>query len=45
MSKSVYTSKRRQLLSNILTARRCKLDMVARRFQIELASVRIAAVA
>jgi hypothetical protein len=45
MTKQVYISKRKQLINNILTARRCKLNSVARRFQAELANLRMDCVA
>lgn len=41
MTQQVYIAKRKQLIANILTARRCKLHQVARRFQIELSNLRM----
>jgi hypothetical protein len=45
MSHIIYRSKRRELLANIMTAKRCKLSSVARRFQYELADLRVRAMA
>jgi hypothetical protein len=40
MSQSVYKVNRRQLLSLIMSARRCQLDRIVRRYQFELVELR-----
>ena len=45
MSYSVYKARRRQILNGIMSARRCKLPVIVRRYQNELINLRIAAIA
>ena len=43
MAKSVYKARRRQIMATLMSARRCKLPVIVRRYQNELVSLRIAA--
>jgi hypothetical protein len=41
MTQPVYTAKRKALLASCVTARKCHLERVQRRLQVELADIRL----